>query len=104
LTLDGGGGTNTLGVYDQSGSAVVDQVPSGPGIGKVKVSYLAAAPSTVSYQNMEVIGTNVDQGMSFIQALYQANLGYNAGPADVNFWLGVLGGPGGPAAFLAAQA
>ena len=38
LALNGGGGANTLGVYDQSGSAVVSQAPSGAGTGQVNAA------------------------------------------------------------------
>jgi hypothetical protein len=100
LTINGGGGANTLGVYDQSGAAVVNETPAGAGTGQVKVSYLSSPSSTVTYQNMQVVGSNVSQATSFIQALYHVELGYNAGPADVNFWLGVLNGPGGQAAVV----
>jgi hypothetical protein len=100
LTLNGGAGANTLGVYDQSGSAVVNEAPAGAGVGQVKVSYLSAPSSTVTYQNMGTVGSNVSQATSLIQALYHVELGYNASPGDVNFWQGVLNGPGGQAAVV----
>jgi hypothetical protein len=99
LTLDGGGNGH-LGVYDQSGSAVVAQMPSGAGVGQVKVSYLTGSPSVTSYQNMGQVSTNVDPATSFVQALYHQELGYNAGPGDLAFWIGVLRGPGGNAAVV----
>ncbi len=95
LTLDGGAGVDTLGVYDVAGGAAVNQFPSGPGIGQVTVKYASGKPSSVSYQNMDQVGSNVSQDQSFIQALYQTELGFAASPSDINFWLNVLHGPGG---------
>jgi hypothetical protein len=97
LTVDGGGGNNFLFTFDQSGGAVMQQIPFGPGQGQVRVAYLAGATSIISYQNIANVTNSVDPNSSFIQALYHAEIGWNASPDAISYWLGVMA-QGGQAA------
>jgi len=90
FTLDGGPGTDTLNVVDQTNTAVMQQFPSGPGAGSIRVAYLGGSVSALSYRNMEGVKNSVDPNSSYIQALYHVELAANAGPGDFAFWSDVL--------------
>jgi hypothetical protein len=94
LTLDGGFGSDTLFVYDQSGGAVMHNRVFAAGQGQVEVSYLLGQDSVAAYQSMEFQYTSVDAASSYVQALYNTALGEVATPSDLAFWLGVLSGSG----------
>ncbi len=90
FTLDGGAGTDSLFVWDNSGGAVMHDLQSVAGLGVVTVDYLDGALSTVHYQNLEQHQVSVDPESSYIQALYNDTLGFKAGPDDLASWVNVL--------------
>jgi hypothetical protein len=94
LVLDGGSGTDTLLVYDQSGAAVMHNRVFLPGQGQEEVTYLGGAGSVVAYQNMDFAFDSVDPQGSYVQELYNTYLGMKASPADLGFWTGVLNSAG----------
>ncbi len=99
LVLDGGAGVDTVGVYDQSGSAVVRDTATAGGQGSFLASYLGGEASDLNYQNMDQTTTNVTPEESFIQTLFHEELGWNAGPDAVAYWEGVMA-QGGQAAVV----
>src|SRR5262249_10813040 len=99
LVLDGGGGSDTVGVFDQSGGAVARHAATAPGQGDVAFSYLQGKGIDARYQNADRCGTSPDQNTSFVQAVYHEALGWNAGPDALGYWLGVMA-QGGRAAVV----
>jgi hypothetical protein len=53
LTLDGGTGNDSLGVFDLSGGAVMRNVATLVGLGRIEVTYVGGATSEIGYQNLE---------------------------------------------------
>jgi hypothetical protein len=52
LTVDGGGGSATLDIYDQSGGATAQESVDASGTGHVDVSYVGGASSDIAYRNL----------------------------------------------------
>ncbi len=90
LLVDGGDGFDGLQTFDQSGGAVIHDIPTGPGEGRVEASYLVGAFSTIHYQHLERVASDVSAELSFIRALYRQQLGREAGEADLAFALPIL--------------
>jgi hypothetical protein len=60
--LGGGASTAVLGVADESGTATIDNVPSGLDSGVVEVLYTGKKPSTITYLGVEGVSTDPAAG------------------------------------------
>ena len=90
VTVDGGGGTNVMVVYDTTGNAIIHNIPSSPSSGQMQVLYAGGSQSLITYKNVQDPFSNVSADESYIEALYQEDLGYAASPSELSYWLGVL--------------
>ncbi|MFO0879483.1 MAG: hypothetical protein U0840_19215 [Gemmataceae bacterium] len=89
LTVNGGAGRNTLTPQDLSQTALVKNVPTGPGQGRILTTFFNQPTRQFVYQNIaQVVGINAQA--NYIRSLYIYILGRVATPQEVTYWRGVL--------------
>jgi hypothetical protein len=99
LAVDGAAGTNALNVTDVTvGGGAVIHAPLGTSTsGTVRVYYLGAPPSTITFQNIQGGSLNPDPAHSYVQSLFHQFLDRNATSGEITAWLKIIARPGGVA-------
>src|SRR5207253_984147 len=70
LTIDGGGGVNTLGVYDQSGGGIARRETLADGSDEIDMSYGGSILSRIRDQDIQAVLSNVLARTSMTEMAY----------------------------------